>query len=162
MIKPTRAKDKSEWTAARMDGWRRSLRLAGACFLTAAAIAAVSILRFGSLRAAAAYMRGEVLCGEPVERSLGNINAGTTARALFRVTNVEDVPVTIVGARTTCGCIKATSLPLTLEPRDSVDIAFAVKPVKLEPGASFHHAVMLYTDLPGPRCVLKISGTAGP
>jgi len=113
---------------------------------------------FGSFGAARAFVQGQVLYTPDCCKDFGLVPYEEKLTVAFNVTNVTTKPLTIVGAKASCGCTVVESLPLQLrsgeEKELSVRVILPEKPVQKR----LEGQILLYTDVDGPRLVLAVSG----
>ena len=79
----------------------------------------LGVRRFGSIDAAFAYLSGDRLFVDATTQSFGTVDAGDVKTVAFRLTNLDDRDVEIVGAKASCSCVAATRLPLRIPPHAS-------------------------------------------
>ncbi len=71
----------------------------------------------GSVGAALAYLGGERILVDAYSKSFGTIGLGAERTITFVITNATDRPVKLVGAMTSCTCLRAVELPITVSPK---------------------------------------------
>jgi Protein of unknown function (DUF1573) len=121
-------------------------------------IAAVAIYVFGSIGSALAYFRGDRLIADAYTRSVGTVSAGEQHAVFFKIRNMSNQAVKIVGADSSCTCVVADQLPVNVPPHGVFRLRIGVHPKKSQPGQIAEH-VSLITDLESQqRLNLKISG----
>jgi len=122
-----------------------------------AGLAAFAVLRHGSLAAAIAYLEGYPLAVESYSRSVGEIHAGEPRSATFVLRNLIRKPVTIVGAKTSCGCIATGDLPLTIGAGGEGELTITVRPSERDVGCEYRHTALLYIDVRSPPILLEVT-----
>jgi hypothetical protein len=83
---------------------------------------------FGSLTAARAYFRGQVVevSFTPSERKDANDNSLSVDEVAIAFTNNAPKAITIIGAITQCHCLQVKGLPLPLPPLSACNLASAM------------------------------------
>lgn len=89
-------------------------------------VACVALARYGSIKAAAAAARGESVIVDENPKSVGVLDSGQIVHVTFRLANITDEPVRILGSRSDCTCVTTEDLPLTIGPKERVAVRFAV------------------------------------
>ncbi len=95
------------------------LKTAALSLLGFAFFAGWAYARFGSIDAAFASLSGDRLFVDATTQSFGTVDAGDVKTVAFRLTNLDDRDVEIVGAKASCSCVAATRLPLRIPPHAS-------------------------------------------
>ena len=120
-------------------------------------IAAFALYLFGSLGSALAYLSGERLIADAYTRSVGVVSQGEQHAVFFKLTNMSNQAVEILGANSSCTCLAADQLPVVLPPHGVFRLRIRLRP-KSRPG-QIAERVTLITDREGQeRLDLKISG----
>lgn len=106
-----------------------------------------SLLRFGSIACAMAYLNGQ--CVQPMEDviAVGEVPVGREAVAVFQLRNFAGYPITVLGAKATCGCMATDDLPLTVEPRGSANLKLRFKTGMRQAGKLVRHTALLCFDV---------------
>ncbi len=121
------------------------------------AIAAIALYFFGSFGSAVAYLGGDRLIADAYTRSVGVVSVGDQHAVFFKLTNMSNQAVEIVGAKSSCTCLVLDQLPVVLPPRGVFRLRIGLRP-KPRPG-QIAERVSLITDREGQqRLDLKISG----
>ena len=109
-----------------------------------AGVAGVSLLFVDEPVGALAYLRGEPIIAQPSVTDVGDGSRGTQRLFHLQLTNRAHHSVRVVGGTSTCSCLAAVSLPITLAPGETRAIDVGVK----FRGSSgrFRHAFILLTD----------------
>ena len=81
---------------------------------------------FGSLDNARAFVRGERLAVTELNRSLGDVAAGTKLTLHYPITNLTGHPVKILGARPSCSCTVVDFPPKVLAASETWSIPVSV------------------------------------
>jgi hypothetical protein len=101
------------------------------CVLLGGLFLAISIsgicYHFGSPKVAFAYFRGEQFVVLPQVVDLGECEPGAERIAIFKVTNLADHPISIIGSEQECSCITLEKLPISLSPKENRDISLKIK-----------------------------------
>lgn len=94
-------------------------------------------------------MRGATLFVDQPNKVVGPLQAGQKTEVAYRIQNVSGNPITIMGARTSCGCITSGRIQLTIQPRQTTILRFQIA-ANGNNGRSFVHEIDLLLDqLPG-------------
>lgn len=107
-------------------GW--ALRVAALAAVLLACILGWAKVHFGSLGAARAYFRGEVVevSFAPSGKNGVELSGQPAAELTVAFTNNAPKAITIVGAITQCRCLEVKSLPLNLPPLSSRNLTRAM------------------------------------
>jgi len=105
----------------------------------------VAVIFFGSLDSAFGYFSGRSLLVTPMERFVGQIEVNKQATATFRLRNASSLPIRIVGARASCGCVAIEDLPVTVPAWESKAIRISLKSMD-EPGLQRETATLICDD----------------
>lgn len=120
-------------------------------------VAAIALYFFGSFRSALAYLSGDRLIADAYTRSVGIVSDGGQHAVFFKLTNISNQAVKILGAESSCTCVVADQLPVALPPHGVFQLRIGIRP-KPRPGR-IAERVSLITDREGQqRLDLKISG----
>lgn len=87
------------------------------------------------------YWSNQQIASTPVW--LDDLVVGVSQRSIATLTNESDVPITVVGAKKSCGCIAIDLKPITILPGDEVHLPFLVTPTHTGP---FHHRLVYFLD----------------
>ena len=113
--------------------------------------------RYGSVSAASEYFHGNRLIADTREKSFGEVNAGHNPIVRVRLTNLDDRPITVLGARTKCTCVVMGKLPMTIASQAEQPFAIEIRTARKD--GPFEEVVRLFTDHPTqPELVLTIVG----
>jgi hypothetical protein len=116
------------WCMPTRDVWAKSLQSAPTAWLGEslwALIGSVALVGgfsvaglvwLGSVDAALAVLRGDIVSVEPSFVDLGQAAAAETREAKIQVTNRLAKPLTIIGGTSDCSCVATRDLPIELEP----------------------------------------------
>lgn len=124
--------------------YQRALTSGLAASAILAVLSVASYWSLGSLEAGVSYLRGNRLFLDQHTRDLGIVDAGTHEVA-FRVKNLSSQPVQIVGAKTSCSCVVAEDLPVTIEPSASLLLRIRVQ-IDDRRGSRYSQTMQLITD----------------
>ncbi len=124
--------------------------------LGAAGLAAYSTWEYGSPRVAMLAFRGYALAVNPANLSLGTLTPGVDVPVLFTVQNLKSVPVTVVGARSSCRCTSVTGLPMVIPPGGFADLGASIAPRLTDAGKNLSGQVHLYVDVPSPPILFSV------
>jgi hypothetical protein len=120
-------------------------------------IAGVFLLAFDNPAQALARLRGEAITVEPEVRQVGDGIAGQGRAISLEVINHTDTPICVIGGSTSCSCMTAEDLPLTVPAREQRSLAIRVT-FKGKPGR-FLHRFVFYTDSKKqPVVVVRLAG----
>ena len=103
-------------------------------FLMGAAVAAGLLLllwagavcQFGNFSNSFRFVQGYNYVVDPAIIDVGVGARGDTRTAATTIRNLSFSPIRVIGVLTTCNCVVATELPLTIAPRTTVDVQFTV------------------------------------
>jgi hypothetical protein len=128
---------------------RRSFRFVIAVIFGSMLIGWIGVLwgiaRFGSLRTALAYLRGELLVLDASSYDFGAVRPVQRKVIQINASNVSENVVRIIGARSPCGCIKVDGLPIAIGPGDAATISVEIDSAR-KPGQSIEAMIVFYTD----------------
>lgn len=89
---------------------------------------------------------------------VGAAPSGSFREAAVTVTNHSSEPVRLLGAKTSCSCMLADQLPLTIPPKSSQTIDVGVS-YNGTPQQDFSHSVLFYSSSErSPRVSVEIHG----
>ena len=142
----------------RHEGRRRLLLTAGLAAAALAVLAASSKILFGSVRAGLSYLAGERLIVDSHVKAFGEVAGDQTRRVTFRLTNRTGKEVQIIGAKSSCTCIVADHLPVSIPVAAGFDMNIQVRRgPKIGPVTE---VVRYYTDCPErPEFTVRVTGT---
>lgn len=104
------------------------------------------ILRFGSTSAAAAYLVGHPYALSPQVIHMDDLSAGSNRTFEVSFKNLSNVPLLVAGARTSCGCMVASGLPVNVPEFGDSDIEFNIQVPRDFPLQQFEHEIHLYVN----------------
>lgn len=81
---------------------------------------------FGSFGAVAAYLNGESFYLSPRLVELGDREPNTAEYVTFRLQNLTSKEISVVGEKSGCTCATTVNLPLTVAPRETVELKMRV------------------------------------
>ena len=115
-------------------------------------------VEFGSVSSALAFLGGDRLIPDTYTRAIGTVDSSTERVITFRLTNHAKRPITILGARSSCGCVVADEkLPLKFLHKENRALTVNLHPASKD--GTFLERIILYTDYPQQREVtLVLSG----
>lgn len=119
------------------------------------------VLRYGSVGATVAALRGQELVVDSPTKSFGSLRVGERTTVTFHLRNISNRPVRLLGYAADCGCTPPGSdrYPTVLGPGASKSIEVEVVPNRPEP--RFHHRIVLYTGAASqPEFELFVDGVA--
>lgn len=130
---------------------RRILLAVGA---GAAAVAAAALLS-DAPSVGLSWLAGDVVLVQPRSRTVVMPPSVDSSQVTCVLRNITSRPVTVVGAKATCGCVAAVNLPITIEPSGRRDLAVSVARTARRgtERAPVEQDILLYLDTPGPRPV---------
>ncbi len=79
-------------------------------------IVLLALYSFGSFSAAMAYLRGDRLIADAYTQSVGIVGGGEQPAVFFKLTNMSNQAVEILGAKSSCTCLMMDQLPVVLPP----------------------------------------------
>jgi uncharacterized membrane protein YphA (DoxX/SURF4 family) len=129
---------------------RCSLILGGSVFLLSS-VALGSSLKYGSVSAAIAKLRGEAL-GAPHYVDFGSVKAGEPAHKQIEITNYTNKPIRLIGGTSDCSCVTTTSVPLTIPAGETATINIVLF-VRSDSNGTFNRTAELWTDCDEHRTV---------
>ena len=119
--------------------------------------------RFGGIRPAIAYLRGYPAYIIDRDADLGAVHGGTSRTAAFTLINLDSTSTTIVGLETTCGCLSAEELPLSIKANTASTLALRIEMPYVTTddriGNTFVHRATVFFDKQSPPLNLSIRGT---
>lgn len=126
-------------------------------FVTTVLLGAVSfcvvfglvIHHFGSITAARAFLRGDVVSIDS-HIDLGTLMASQRTTHSVPIRNLTGHEVRLIGSKGTCGCVSAPTMPLTIPPGESLDLVFKIKPEDAGIINGLHETVELFLDVSDP------------
>lgn len=121
-----------------------------------------SVLEFGTVSFGLAYLNGYSVCPESAEASAGKVGAGNVAVVVFRLKNLVNSPVTVVGAKADCGCLATDNLPLTISPKGISEITLRFAARRNETGTHIRHGALLFLDVDQPPIYLTATAEVIP
>jgi hypothetical protein len=116
----------------------------------------VAMRQYGSMAGALARLQGHVLHVEPRVQDLGVLQHKHSGSASFKLSNLTDSPIVVVGATTTCGCFMTERLPLTVAPGETQSLEFNVTAVRPRVGNAYEQIATLHLDTEGPPIRLGV------
>lgn len=141
LVRPSR----SAWTSLLASSAVRRLMLpAGSLILLVASAAGIFIHQAGSVQAALAELRGDVLRVEPTLADLGAHPGRTSQEVKIALHNRSGQPIRIVGGTTDCSCAATVDLPVTIPAGETAEITLKVR-FGGQPGR-FQRGYWLWTD----------------
>jgi Protein of unknown function (DUF1573) len=139
--------------------WRRCLPgICGVVFVAAGCVL-WAIATFGSLHHALQYARGARVVLEPDVFTVPAGSPGETRVAVFRAQNLAAIPVSILGATVSCGCLTTDNLPVVIVPRSAMELHVEIR-LPESPGAANKQiqTVIYHTDHPSvPAFAAKVA-----
>jgi hypothetical protein len=116
-----------------------------------------AIFEYGSMRNAIDRVRGHVLVVDSSTKSFGNLTVGSRVDLTYRLTNVGNDTVRILGSQVDCTCVVYDDRPFRLAPRESREFQVSIELVE-KPG-KVRRVVTLFTNIPNqPKLELSIIG----
>lgn len=103
---------------------------------------ATAVLWRGSAAATFDYLDGKVVHAQPTTGPF-SIASNTDTIVRFSLTNLSSHPIEIVGGASTCSCLIANNLPLTIDASSSRAVDLTVHGIKAGP---FSQVIELYTN----------------
>ncbi len=122
-----------------------------------AVLAAWACLQFGSLRTAAVYLAGDRLLADARSKTFGMAVRGQDPTVKFELYNRTSKPIAIIGASSSCTCVVAEDLPMTIT--TSGKGALKVKIRTASKSGRIMESLKVYTDYADqPVIELKVIG----
>jgi hypothetical protein len=124
-------------------------------------IAAIALYSFGSFGSALAYLSGDRLIVDAYTRSVGVVSEGERHAVFFKLTNMSNQAIEILGATSSCTCLVVDQLPVVLPPHGVFQLRIGIR---TKPRSSrIDERVRLITDREGQRHLdLRINGRVVP
>lgn len=94
--------------------------------------------------------------------SAGEVRAGQVASVTYRLRNLANYPVTVVGAQSTCDCLATRDLPLRIEANGVAEMRLEFATRGAEVGAVVDHPVLLLLDADAPPISLNATAVIIP
>lgn len=160
-MRPPGAERRRPWKTLSAKLWRE---LRGPVLVVVGIVGAAALygrFAFGSVGAALAAAQGYVLYCEESTVWVGAQAPGEKVMAEFTLNNLTNRPVRIVGARTTCGCLRVEDLPRVVPIGESTVLRVAVVPSAGAVGEPFQEGFRLYVDVPSREVKCRVAGTRG-
>ncbi|MDO4588088.1 MAG: hypothetical protein Q4C95_12470 [Planctomycetia bacterium] len=85
------------------------------------------IAYFGSLDAAASWLRGESFSIEPRNVFLDNREPGTEEVVTFHLKNLTSEEISVVGEKSSCSCAFSENIPIVAKPKETVELKVRVR-----------------------------------
>ena len=82
---------------------------------------------FGSIRRALDYASGERLLVDSKTKSFGTVEVGARPTIRFRLTNMSDRTINLIGSVSTCSCVVAANLPASVASGRDFEFEVSVK-----------------------------------
>jgi len=121
------------------------LGIVGLFAMLSAMSCAYAVVRFGSLRSALAFARGERLVVEGGVRDLGDLPLGSEHEVRVTIRNLGRSSIRILGAKSSCSCMAAADKPRGVPPGESRAILIHLH---VDRESEIAGEVTLYTDEP--------------
>lgn len=118
---------------------------ASATIVVAGCLMIMAFLRFGSVRPAFVFLRGNSLHVDVPPSYLGSIEVGGQVPVTFTVYNLTSRPYHVIGTNADCSCVRSESLPLRVPPWGKREIHFRI--AALREGRA-QHTMGIFTDCP--------------
>src|SRR4051812_7290650 len=86
--------------------------MTGGCIVAVvASLLLISLVWFGSITSASAYLAGHRLIPDTFSKSFGTVRQGQEVAVTFSLTNMTSRTITILGTRSSCSCMIVNDLP---------------------------------------------------
>ncbi|MCP4673990.1 MAG: DUF1573 domain-containing protein [Deltaproteobacteria bacterium] len=121
-----------------------------------------SIWQYGDLATGVAYLNGSVLVPEASVLDLGEVCVGGEAEGVFRLRNLTDQPITIIGGRTECSCVLGDEFPVQVDAMSFGEVSLRFTPGPRDAKRHVVHRTLLYLDVDAPEIVLTFSADVVP
>lgn len=116
----------------------------------------VAIHVFGSVGAAAAYMRGDILIPDSYEKSFGEAATGRRPVVEFSLANWSRRPIKLLGTTSSCNCLVAIGFPVTIQPGQHATVGLRARSAG-KPGP-YSAQLRVISDPAQPDLVLSLWG----
>lgn len=124
--------------------------------LTLAGLAVLAAVRFGSIRSAIGYARGQYIVADHATKSFGVASVSDWPSVTYTITNQTPGAVRLAGCNTVCTCTVPDKLPLSLSPGESKDLTIRYRPSNR---SLVHVPAIVYTTCPEqPQLPLWVDG----
>ncbi|MBX9788906.1 MAG: DUF1573 domain-containing protein [Pirellulales bacterium] len=139
--------------------WLRHVLLAA--LVTALLLAGFAVwgyLAFGSFRGLHCYAKGMAVMPDSSFIQFGEVKAGSTLRVPFVLTNLRSQAVTVIGADSTCSCLRPLNAPLVLSPRANQTLVLELSTSANSAGQAFSMDATLYLDCDSAPVIVTVGG----
>jgi hypothetical protein len=117
-----------------------------------------SFVMYGSLNSGVAVMNGFLVFADETVLDFGDIPAGETRTAKFRLRNVSSKPVVVLGAWVDCSCLTKGALPLTMPPNSTTDFELSLHTdSSMVDAGRISRNIFLYLNVDQPVVELSVS-----
>ncbi len=121
-----------------------------------------SVWRYGNLTRGVAFLNGAVLVAEESLLDLGDVPVGAEAEGVFRVRNLTDQSIVIVGGKTDCSCVLGDEFPLQVDAMSSGRVSLRFTPRPSDANRQVVHRTLLYLNIDSPSIVLSFAANVVP
>ncbi|MDR1385237.1 MAG: DUF1573 domain-containing protein [Planctomycetaceae bacterium] len=111
---------------------------------------------YGSLSAGWARLNGYILYVENDTLDFGTISADQTRTGVFRLRNLSQQPVIILGAEADCSCVQSADLPLTVSPGTVIDFPVTFYSSQKDEGSLVRRQLLLNLNVDQPITMLVV------
>jgi hypothetical protein len=113
---------------------------------------------YGSIGCFLAKQRGDVVFVGPSHELHCSAKFPECARRTFRLTNLTNRSITVVGANVSCGCLHVEGLPMALDPLVESSVVATITPTPRDRGTRVRQSATLLLNIDGPRPTLALTG----
>ena len=117
---------------------------------------AVGVYRFGSIGSAVAYLRGDELIPDAYSKSFGVVTRGVDGSVEFHLKNWGDESIKVLRARSACGCVVASDLPVDIMPGAKSALTIRIRTKRKSGRISENIRLLTNTGKSGP--ILLVGG----
>ncbi len=121
-----------------------------------------SIWQYGDLATGVAYLNGSVLVPEASVLDLGEVCVGDEAERVFRLRNLTNQSITILGGKTECACVLGDEFPVQVDAMSLGEVSLRFTPGPRDANRQVVHRALLYLDVDAPEIVLTFSADVVP
>jgi hypothetical protein len=111
---------------------------------------------YGSFYNGLVRLSGSYVIVENDAIDLGTILVGNVKTGKFKLKNIINKSITIIGAEIDCSCISVHCLPLTVPANSTVEFSFDLYVDKRAEEKIVRQQIMLYLDIDQPQIILNV------
>jgi len=114
--------------------------------------------RFGGIRFALRYLRGERIVVIAPEADLGTIPSGVVTHATFAIKNLTSEKITVYGADVDCSCVRPVGFPVTIDSHFTERFQLAITPTVQQRGHPLQNRAILHLNIDHPEVAVTVAG----